>query len=111
MSQAFRLLLNSRHFKIFLSLIALFLIVVAFTLITNKPQKANTLNLTAQNNQFHLAFNFESQNQEAFLKFLQNLNLPPEAAEGLDFKLDATSSAKLAFASPINADYKVSRSE
>lgn len=111
MSQVFRLVLNSRHFKIFLSLLALFLILVVFTFITNKSQKANTLNLTAQNNQFHLAFNYQKQNQEAFLKFLSNLNLPPETAQGFDFKLDATSSAKLAFASPINADFKVSEKE
>lgn len=111
MSQVFRLLLQSRHFKVFLSLLVLFLTLVALTFTFNKPQKTDSLSLTAQNNQFHLAFNYQPQNQEAFLKFLSNLGLPPETAQGLDFKLDATSSAKLAFASPINASFKVSEKE
>ena len=95
MSKVFRLVLNSRHFKIFLSLFVLFLILVTLTFIFNKPQKGSSLSLTAQNNQFHLGFNYQKQNQQALLKFLQNLNLPPETAQGLDFKIDATSSAKL----------------
>lgn len=66
-----------------------------------KSTSANSLLLTLEKNKFKVAFQVNNQNQDELVSALVALNLPTSAKDGVEFELDSTTSAKLAFLTPI----------
>ncbi len=68
----------------------------------------NWFYLDTVNNKFKINFQISQKNQANFESVLKSLNLPPNTQNGIEFKLDATSSAQLSFLSPIRSTLKFS---
>lgn len=87
--------------------IALALLVVLLVQIKN-PQKSSQIRIEAFQDHFKVAFDITKTDQQKAQKTLEILNLPQHLLTGFEFELDSTSSAKLAFASPItiNLDFE-----
>src|SRR3989338_1134862 len=79
------------------------LLLVIFVISSKFTNAGTGLEITPIGNKFRLNFQIPKNDQENFSRTLSQLNLPQEVKEGVEFELDATSSAALAFASPINA--------
>jgi len=80
------------------------LIILIFFVFFAKWQKQETfVTLNAFENKFKVNFNIPQSDQEKFSKTLQKLQLPQSIEQGFEFELDATSSAALNFALPIEA--------
>lgn len=60
--------------------------------------------LSSEQNKFKLDFVVSNRDSDKFLHILEDLNLPQSVSRGVEFELDATSSAKLAILAPIEAD-------
>lgn len=86
-------------------LISIFLIFAASQ--RQKPQSKFTI--VPQENNFRLAFDIAKKDEGALTRFLEKLNLPQSTIQGVTFQLDSTSSAKLAFASPIKTNVTFSQ--
>lgn len=71
----------------------------------------STLNLTFQDNQFNFVINLATHDQENADNLINQLNLPKDIFKGFQFSLDSTSSAKLAFSTPIKANINLSDHE
>lgn len=82
-------------------------IIVAFLLIFILwPRGQNQATLTADNNYFQISFDLKD--KEKFEKIIDQLGLSPDVANyGIQFQLDATSSAKLSFLTPAKADFQL----
>lgn len=88
--------------KIILGLLLIFL-VLGISKVGYIREKVNpSFTLTAFQNSFNLKFNLDKTQKAAFGKALENLSLPSSVIEGVNFELDSTSSARLAFYSPIS---------
>lgn len=74
-------------------------------------QKSSSVTLTARDNQFLLSFDLTKRDEQEIVQFLTKLGLPKETVPSFSFKIDATSSARLAFSLPIDADLKVDSKE
>lgn len=86
-----------------LFLILLFLALIAIlTIFQNKD--TSKFSLIASDNKFKLNFDITNNDQSEFAKVLEKLSLPQSVAKGVEFELDATSAAKLTFATPIKAN-------
>lgn len=64
--------------------------------------------LNSANNKFKIDFQISPKNQANFESFLKSLNLPPNTQNGIEFKLDTTSSVQLSYYSPIKTFLKFS---
>ena len=76
-------------------------------LISLQDRNSSQITLTANQNKFKLNFNLTNQDLTKFSKVLDKLNLPQSVKDGIEFELDATSSAKLAFTAPIKANLNI----
>lgn len=94
-----RLLTKNRN-KLILGALALIVIVFAAAYFL-KAQ--STLQIVPVGNKFKLSFNLQRSDEPNFSNLLGKLNLSQSVKQGVQFELDSTSSAKLAFTSPINA--------
>ncbi|OGD85594.1 hypothetical protein A2164_02445 [Candidatus Curtissbacteria bacterium RBG_13_35_7] len=59
--------------------------------------------LESANNQFKVSFDITDSDHANLLKLFNNLNIPKSTEQGFSFELDSTSSAKLAYISPIKS--------
>lgn len=82
-----------------LGLVALFLIAFILAFSYRGPQSSATI--TSGQNKFHLSFQLQKGDELKLSNILSRLNLSSAAKQGVEFELDATSSAKLAYVSPI----------
>ena len=89
-----------------LSLTLLFLIFIA-VLVIIQNKNTSQVTLIANENEFKLNFDITNNDQSEFLKVLEKLGLPQSVAKGVEFELDATSSAKLTFATPVKANLNI----
>ena len=89
-----------------LSLTIFFLIFVA-VLVIIQNKNTSKFSLIANENKFKLNFDIDNNDQSEFSQVLEKLSLPQSVAKGVEFKLDATSSAKLTFATPVKADLNI----
>jgi len=87
----------------------LFLIIIIFVakFIDVQDRNSSQITLTADQNKFKLNFNLTNQDLIKFSKVLDKLNLPHSVKDGIEFELDATSSAKLAFTTPIKTNFNI----
>ena len=87
----------------------LFLIIIIFVakFIDVQDRNSGQITLTADQNKFKLNFNLTNQDLIKFSKVLNKLNLPQSVKDGIEFELDATSSAKLAFTTPIKTNFNI----
>lgn len=92
-------LLSYDRIKKALGLIALFLIAFILAFSYRGPQSSATI--TADQNKFHLSFQLQKGDERKLASILSRLNLSPAAKQGVEFELDTTSSAKLAYVSPV----------
>ncbi len=82
---------------------ALFLLVTVIIIHVFSNRSQSSLNLTANENKFNVSFQISDRDKNQATTFLQELSLPRSILDGFEFSLDGTSSAKLAYISPINA--------
>ena len=94
-----------RFLSLFLA--SFFLLVFITILVIIKNKNTSQLTLIANENKFNLNFDITNNEQSEFAKALEKLSLPQSVAKGVEFELDATSSTKLTFATPIGADLKI----
>lgn len=87
--------------------IALLLTAILIFLIQNL-QKTTQIKIEAYQDYFKVAFDIPKKDQGKVQKSTEALNLPQNILEGFEFELDSTSSARLAFATPItiNLNFK-----
>lgn len=90
-----------RPFALIVALIPIIFLLIFFLL----PQNKNQITLTSTQNFFQVTFKLDE--KEKFAKALDKLGLPQEITNGLQFQLDATSSAKLSFLTPASADLEL----
>ena len=76
-------------------------------LVSQQDRNSSQITLTADQNKFKLNFNLTNQDLIKFSKVLDKLNLSQSVKDGIEFELDATSSAKLAFTAPIKANLNI----
>lgn len=97
--------------KLPLFLIAI-LLLLAFTinLLPNKRSQTK-IRLTSSQNKFQVNFEITPQDLQKFDTFLEKLNIDKAIHDRLEFELDATSSAKLSLATPIEANLQFSKDE
>ena len=69
------------------------------------PSRQSLLTIQASKNKFSLDFSLIPKDQEKASYIFEKLNLDPKTANNIEFELDSTSSAKLAFALPIAANF------
>ena len=93
-----------RFLSLFLTL--LFLVFIA-VLVIIQNKNTSQVTLIANENKFKLNFVITDNDQSEFLKVLEKLGLPQSVAKGVEFELDATSSAKLTFATPVKANLNI----
>lgn len=86
-----------------LGLLVFLLLLLFFILPENIKVSKTTAKLTSVDNKFAIKFYIVESDQQISSRVLEKLNLPQSFKDGVEFKLDATSSAKLAFAAPIEA--------
>jgi len=89
--------------KTFLGLFFVLIILVFFTSFARWQKQETSVTLNAFSGKFKVNFNIPQSDQEEFSKTLQKLQLPQSIEQGFEFELDATSSAALNFALPIEA--------
>lgn len=94
-----RLLAKNRK-KLVLGAIALIFIVF---LVVYLATLQSTVTIAPVGNKFKLSFQLRKSDEQKFSNLLEKLNLSQSVKQGVQFELDSTSSAKLAFTSPINA--------
>lgn len=88
-------------------LISFFLILPLLLISLNFQKEKSSLGIDASANKFRVNFDITKNDQEAFLKFLEKLNIPRNITGGFEFELDNLSSAKFAFISPISANLEI----
>lgn len=89
--------------------LAIALITILGALILYPKNKESQAIVSITGNQFLLNFDIAKKDQGEFSNILAKVNLPIK--DGVKFQLDATSSAALAFASPIYASLKISQNK
>ncbi len=93
-----RLLAKNRK-KLVLGALALIFILFAFY-----PRKSqSTLQIAPVGNKFKLSFHLQKSDEQKLSNLLEKLNLSQSIKQGVQFELDSTTSAKLAYASPVKA--------
>lgn len=96
--------------KILLGVCASLILASLLFLIFSKAKfpRDNLLLLTAEKNKFKVAFQVNKQNVNELESALAALNLPINAKDGVEFELDSTTSAKLAFLTPVKTSLNFS---
>lgn len=84
-------------------LIIIFLISLSLIFLAKTQNQKSKLTLESSLNKFRLNFEINKKDQQIFSEILANLKIPRSVQEEVEFELDATSSASLAFATPIEA--------
>ena len=111
LSSTIQHLLQAGRAKIVFGILAIFLflaiIIFVAKFISVQDRNSSQITLTVNQNKFKLNFNLTNQDLTIFSKFLDKLNLPQSVKDGIEFELDATSSAKLAFTSPIKTNFNI----
>ncbi len=92
-------LLSYDRTKKALGLVVLFLIAFILAFSYRGPQSSATI--AADQNKFHLSFQLQKGDELKLTNILSRLNLSPAVKQGVEFELDATSEAKLAYVSPV----------
>ena len=95
--------------KILLGSIALLIITIIFLKIFTADSESSNFTLQSRENKFRVNFNIAKNDQIAFSQILEKLNVQKDAKKGFAFELDGTSSARLTFASPINASFNIKK--
>jgi hypothetical protein len=90
--------------KKLIPLLSLFIFLTLFLVLLIKLDRDSTISLNSFENKFKVNFNIEKSDQKAFEQVLTALNLPTITKEGFEFELDSTTSAKLAFSLPAQAE-------
>jgi hypothetical protein len=75
-----------------------------FLLARNANVKPNKIILDSVQNKFKLSFDINSKDNTEFQNLLKALNLSSSLSSGIELTLDSTSSARLAFAAPIESN-------
>lgn len=84
----------------------LFLLVIALAIFISNNRPLTQLTLTAAENKFNVKFQISKYDQNSAESFAQEVGLPKNILNGFEFSLDGTSSARLAYISPIKTDLK-----
>ena len=108
--KSFAFLQKSFIFLILVILLLALFFSAARLLKSNKDQKI-TASLVGVANEFKISFNIPREKDDDFKKVLTDLNLPQSITDGVNFELDATSSAALSFIAPVNANFNVFNNE
>lgn len=87
------------HPKFLLAIAAV--VVLAIFLFKGQNTQSSQLSITAQQNKFKIDFTIRQYDETNISKFLEKLQISKELLGGVQFELDSTSSAKLAFAAPV----------
>ncbi len=87
-----------------------FLVIIffAFTVIYLASLQS-TATVIPVGNKFRLSFQFQKRDEAKFSSVLEKLNLSQSVKQGVEFELDSTSSAELAYASPVKAKITFSK--
>lgn len=96
-------LIKTRTLKIIVGTILVVLIGFSLVLFLHKPTNSQ-FTITASENKFHASFQLSKYEQGLAQSFLQQANIQQNLLNGFDFALDGTSSARLAYVSPIKTD-------
>src|SRR3990167_10415621 len=101
--------MNARVFSLRIKIILgiFFLIVLGGVFWVNRP--ASQIILTAYNNKFNVNFQISSRDKTQAAALLGQANLPQNILEGVQFELDATSSARLAHITPVTIDLEFTK--
>ncbi|MBI2598655.1 hypothetical protein HYW40_00305, partial [Candidatus Curtissbacteria bacterium] len=86
-------------------LIPLFIALSIFVFTKNRFQ--STFTIESGLNKFKLSFNLQKSDESKLSDILSELDLPQSVKQGIEFELDATSQAKLAYVSPLKAKMKL----
>lgn len=73
----------------------------------NQIDQSSSLTLDSEQNKFRLALNLKEEDKQTFQEFVNNLVGLTYPSEDFVFTLDSTSSASLAFKTPIKADVEI----
>lgn len=87
-------------------LLILAVIIIAYSYSQRHP---STLTLSTSTNKFNLTFQIAENDQQKAADFLEKTNLPSKILSGVEFELDSTSSARLAYLLPTTARLKFSQ--
>lgn len=92
--------------KISLKLVFALILVAALGVlfIKNSAKTPSQLKIYSQNDKFKVEFQLTQKDQKNASEFLEKIQASQEVLKGINFALDSTSSAKLAWASPIIID-------
>lgn len=82
----------------------IFFLIVLGVVVIWAQRSSSQIILTAHNNKFNLSFNLRQNEKANAQKTLEKLGLAQNVLEGIQFELDSTSSAKLAFIAPVTID-------
>ena len=93
--------------KKFLLIVFFFIIIVPSSVFLLSQNQKNSLTILASQNKFHVEFAIPKANQKEFTEFLKAQNIPQSVKLGLDFETDSTTSARLAFFTPIKTNFKI----
>lgn len=103
-----RIFAHLKSLQIFLWVLILIVILLLTSLLVFRQRlvvkNQNKAILSSEQNKFKLDFIVSNRDRDKFLHILEDLNLPQSVSRGVEFELDATSVAKLAFLTPIEAD-------
>lgn len=92
--------------KVILALVVI--LIMAIILVKNQNKSPSQIKILAQKDKFKIDFLLLGKDQGNMRTIVEKLELPQSLLKGTEFTLDSTSSAKLAFASPINLDVQSS---
>ncbi len=87
-----------------LGILVILLIIISIFIHYSKGIYKSTFVLDSQENRFTLKFDLRDKDKNNLSKILEKLNVAQSALNGLNFHLDATSSAALAYLVPVTAD-------
>lgn len=106
-------LLNGKAKIILGSLFALILISTFLFFLVHKTRvlPQSTFEISFQNNKFNFSSNLLTSDKKNIENFLNKLGVAQNISKGFSFELDSTSSAKLAFSSPINGGINITDSK
>lgn len=95
--------------RIILGIIAAVAVLLTFLVTVKIFSKTSEsyLELTSKENRLDLKFSIQKSDQDNFNSLLTKLNIPQDVQDGVRFQLDSTSSAKLAFVTPVKVNMKL----
>ena len=97
------------NLKLILGSLLLLTLTVFLIIFTNRPSIGQSfMSIVAQSNKFKVNFNIHQNDSKEFSEILESLSLPQSVAKGLEFEIDAASSARLTYLSPIQLKLNIS---